>query len=83
MTNENFAEKFLGDQQKSYGQVLSFDLKMREDEPSVASGSSGEDYSRPRPRLSRQDVVLQSEDHTVGITINSQVRLLNSIGVLV
>jgi len=65
-------EKFLGDQQKSYGQMLSFDLKMREDEPSVASGSSGEDYSRPRPRLSRQDVVLQSKDHTVGITINAQ-----------
>merc|ERR1719427_847186 len=25
-----------------------------------------------RPRLNRQDVVLQSKDHTVGITINAQ-----------
>ena len=73
MTSENFTEKFLGDQQKSYGQVLSFDLKMREDSDSVASGSSGESYGRPRPRLSRQDVVLQSKDQTVGITITAQV----------
>jgi len=64
-------DKFLGDQQKSYGQFLSFDLKLDEYDSSSVEGS-GYTNVEQNVRTSRSDLVLEGNGNRISLTITEQ-----------